>query len=91
MKETIELMIQNTYGKKNKKSKRPEALITAKRTFNEEPLERMEKTTSENRFSDNRLCRFYSSYIEVPCTNTLRSYQTRNETDEEDETDEPKL
>ena len=45
LKKTIEIIKQNTYEKKNKKNTIPEALISAKQrhTFNEEPMQGMEK------------------------------------------------
>ena len=61
MKKTIEMIKQNTYEKKNKKTI-PEALITAKekQIIKEEPIQRMEKygNRSKTRITGSRPCRF---------------------------------
>ena len=62
LKKIIELIKQNTYEKKNKKTKIPEALISTKekQILKEEPIQRMEKfgARPKNRNFGNRTCRF---------------------------------
>ena len=62
LEKTIELVKQNTYGKKNKKNTIPEALISTKekQAIKEEPIQRMERfgTRPKNRTIAKRPCRY---------------------------------
>ena len=62
MKQTIELIKENTYEKKNKKITIPEALISAKekQVTKEEPIQRMESfgTRPKNRTVVYKPCRY---------------------------------
>ena len=59
MKKAIEMIKQNTYGKKLKKNTIPEALIlNREKEIKEEPKQRMDKfnTRPRNKFNNNRPC-----------------------------------
>ena len=62
LKKIIELMKQNTYDKKNKKNKIPEASVSTKEKhmIKEKPIQRMERfgTRPKNKNFGNRTCRF---------------------------------
>ena len=65
MTKIIELIKQNTYGKKNKKNTIPEALISTKEKhrIKEEPIQRMERfgVKPKNKNLGNRPCRYCSA------------------------------
>ena len=65
LKETIELIKQNTYEKKIKKNTIPEALISSKekQIIKKEPIQKMERfgTKPKNKQFGNRPCRFCSA------------------------------
>ena len=61
LKRTIEMIIQNTYERKNRKNTIPEALILHReKEIKEEPIQRMERsdTRPKNKFTNEKPCKF---------------------------------
>ena len=61
IKKALEMIKQNTYGKKNNENTIPEAIISNReKEIKEEPIQRMDKfnTRPRNKFNNNRPCRF---------------------------------
>ena len=67
LKKTIEMIKQNTYGRKNLKNTIPEALIS-NREKKEEPIQRMERsdTRPKNKFTNEKHCRFCNAPNWIP-------------------------
>ena len=88
LKKTIELIKQNTFEKKNKKSTIPEALITTKgkQIIREEPLQRMENfgTRPKPKITETRPCktlhRTGARYTSAPQCNTTATIAGRRDT-----------